>query len=157
MGFLTLPWRVSVPQEMKLTNRRRGRSPFEEVHLVGLNSFAIAEEGEDDAQADAGLGGGGGKDEESEYLAGNIAEDAGEQDEVNVDGVENQLDGHQNDDDVAARHDTDAANQKERQAEEKIVLRRHHGSSVLFLFLAMTTAPTMATSRRTLTISNGSR
>src|SRR5260221_6140583 len=129
-------------------------SPFEEVHLVGEDGFAVAEESDDDAKADGGFRGSVGDDEEGEYLPGNVAKVAREGDEVDVDGVEDQLDGHEHDDDVAARDDADGADQEQREAQEQVVADGHHAS---VLFLAITTAPTIATSSKTLAISKGRR
>src|SRR5271166_5692077 len=131
--------------------------PFEEVHFVGEDRFTVAEEGNDNTETDGGFGSGVRDDEQGEDLTSDIAEDAREENEVDVDGVENQLNGHQDDDDVAASHDADTTDEEERQTEEEIMGWGHHDSSVLFLFLAITTEPTMATSRRTLAISKGRR
>src|SRR5882762_2990549 len=130
------------------------RLPFEEVHLVGEEGFTIAEEGNDDAKADRGLCSGVGDDEEGKDLSGNVPEVTRKGDEVDVDGIQDQLDGHQDDDHVAARDDSDGTDQEERETEEQVMADGHHAS---VLFLAMTTAPTMATSNRTLAISKGRR
>jgi len=122
---------------------------------VDEDGFAIAEEGDDNAEADGGFRSGVGDDEEGEDLSGNVAEVAREGNEIDAYGVEDQLDGHEDDDDIPARDDADGADHKEREAQEQIVADGHHGASVLFL--AMTTVPTMATSSKTLAISNGRR
>src|SRR5580693_7196305 len=132
-----------------------GCLPFQEIHFVGEDGFAVAEEGDDDAKADGGFRGGGGNDEEGEDLAGDVSEVTREGNEVDVDGVKDQLDGHEDDNDVAARDDADGADQKQREAQEQVMADGHHGAPVLFL--AMTTAPTMATSSSTLAISKGRR
>src|SRR6202007_1445153 len=121
-----------------------------EIHFVGEDGFAITEEGNDDAEADGSFRSGVGDDKEGEDLSGYVVEVPREGDQVNVNGVEDQLDGHQDDDHVTPRDDADGADQEEREAQEQVVADRHHGTSVLFL--AMTTAPTMATSSRTLAI-----
>src|SRR5579859_1816544 len=101
-------------------------SPFEEVHFVSEESFAVTEEGDDDAKPDRGLCSGVRDDEEGENLPGNVAEVTRKGDEVDVDGIEDHLDGHQDDDDVAARDDADGADQEERQAEEQVMADGHH-------------------------------
>src|SRR5258707_722056 len=88
------------------------RSPFEEVHLVGEDGFVVAEESDDDAEADGSFRDSVGDDEEGENLSGNVAEVTREGDEVDVHGVKDQLDGHEHDDDVAARDDADGADQE---------------------------------------------
>ena len=62
--------------------------------------------GEDDRQPDRGLGGGDGHDEEDDHLAVHRPQAAGEGDEGQVDGVQHQLDRHEDDDqrcDASAR------------------------------------------------------
>src|ERR1700686_3666013 len=65
------------PGELIGAPRRRNtmerRLPFEEIHFVGENGFAVAEEGDDDAKADGGFRGGIGADEEGEDLSGDVA------------------------------------------------------------------------------------
>src|ERR1700739_85137 len=131
--------------------------PFKEVHFVGEHGLSIAEESDDDAKAYRGFRGSVRNNEEGEDLSSDIAENTREQHEIDIYGVEDEFDGHEDDDDVPARHNADATDQEQRQAEKQVMSRRHHGSPVLFLFLAITTAPTIATSSRTLAISNGRR
>src|SRR5271165_4489475 len=88
--------------------------PLEKVHFIRAHGFAIAEEGDYDSEAYGGLGRRVCNDEEGKNLALNIAEDPGESDEINVNGVENELDRHENDDDVTARNDADGADEEER-------------------------------------------
>jgi hypothetical protein len=92
--------------------------PFEEVHFVGFYGFAVAEEGDDDAETDCGFSGRVGDDEEREDLAGYVAVDAREEDEIDVDGVEDQFDGHEHDDDVASRNHADTADEEERETQK---------------------------------------
>ena len=51
-----------------MTNSRLRSSPFEEIHFVGEDGFAVAEERDDDAETDGGLGGRVSNDEEGEDL-----------------------------------------------------------------------------------------
>src|ERR1700746_2723641 len=107
-------------------------SPFEHVHFVREDRFAIAENCED--------------------LAIDGAEVPRERDEVNVDGVQDQLDGHEDDNYVATGEDADHTDSEKREAEDQIGFCRNHQT----LLLAITTAPIIATSSRTEAISNGS-
>ena len=79
-----------------------------------------------------------------------------ERDQVDVHRVQDQLDGHQNDDDVAAGEHADRADQQQRGAQRQ-VMRGGNGSHAQILFFAITTEPTTATSSSTEAISNGSR
>src|SRR5271165_252303 len=88
--------------------------PFEKVHFIGAHGFAIAEEGDDDSEAYCRFGRRVRNDEEGKNLTVNVAEDPGESDEIDVNGVENELDGHENDDDVTACNDADGADHEER-------------------------------------------
>src|SRR5438445_13753100 len=81
---------------------------------------------------------------------------AREDDQVDVHGIEDQLDGHEDDHDIAAREYAHGADEQQRGAQGQVVYgpdRLH----VQILFLAMTTEPTTATRSKTEAISNGSR
>src|SRR5262249_60219593 len=93
-------------------------------------------------------------DEDREDLAGQIGQKAREGDEIEVRGVEHQLDRHQQDDAVAAGENTDDADEEESEAEVEHVLDRDDDHSC---FLASTTAPIIAISRRTEATSKGRR
>ena len=82
-------------------------------------------------------------------------EEAGVGQERQVDGVQHQLDAHEDDDCVPAREHARHANEKEDAAQRKVVVQRSHGQSSLRL--ARTTAPTIAARMRMLTISKGKR
>src|SRR5262249_20419776 len=75
--------------------------------------------------------------------------------QVDIDRVQDQLDAHQDDDDIAPREHAHGPDQKQRRAQRQIV----SGSDLhrQILFFAITTLPTTATSSSTLAISNGSR
>jgi hypothetical protein len=68
--------------------------PFEEIHFVGQDGLAIAEKGDDDPKPYGRFGSRVGDDEQSEDLAGDIAKNSREENEIDVNGVEDQLDGH---------------------------------------------------------------
>src|SRR6516164_10942484 len=77
-----------------MTNSRLRSSPFEEIHFVGEDGLAVAEESDDDAETDGGFGGSVGDDKEGEDLSGDIAKNPGEGDQVDVHGVQDEFDGH---------------------------------------------------------------
>ena len=66
--------------------------------------------------------------------------------QVDIHRVQNQLDGHQNDDHVAAREHADHADGEQRQAQKKIMVRP--AIIIHILLLAITTAPIIATSSK---------
>src|SRR5215471_12636148 len=110
----------------------------------------VAVDQQHDGQADAHLGGGDRDDEQSEHLARDLLRERGERNEVDIDGVEHQLDRQQHEDAVTAgQHAVDAGAEQER-AEDEILVQRH-GQSLR----AMTTAPTSAASSSIETTSKG--
>src|SRR2546423_9959263 len=86
-----------------------GVLPFQQINLVNEDGLAVAVERDDEAEADGRLGGGDDDDEDGEDLSGDgvhvarVAQVAREGYEVEVRRVQYQLDGHEDDDDVAAR------------------------------------------------------
>src|ERR1700720_245605 len=127
-------------------------SPFQHVHFVREDRFAIAEKREDDTEAHSGFGSCVRDDENGENLAIDRPEVARERDKIDVHRVQDQLDGHEDDNHVAAGKHSDYADGEERKAEDEIRFCRNHQT----FLLAITTAPIMATSSRTEAISNGS-
>ena len=79
-----------------------------------------------------------------------------EGDQIDVHRIQDQLDRHQDDHDIAPGQHPDGADQQQRRAQGQVMYRRH-GCIVQILFFAITTEPTTATSSSTLAISNGSR
>src|SRR5437868_2077761 len=71
------------------------------ARIVNVERLAVAEDGDDDAKPDCGLGGGDRHHDEDEELARHVAVVAGEGDESQVNGVEHQLDAHEHGDGVA--------------------------------------------------------
>src|SRR3984957_206284 len=129
-----------------------GFSPFQHVHFVGEQRFAIAEKRQNDSQADGGFSSCVRDDKNCEYLAVHVAEHVREGDQVNVHRVQNQFDGHQNDDDVSTREHADYADGEQRETEPKIMIYGNHYT----LRFAITTAPIMATRSKIDAISKGS-
>src|SRR5208282_1642159 len=82
-------------------------SPFQKVHFVFKHRFAITEESDDDAQSHRGFRGRVRDNEQRKNLPGNVAKNPREGHQVDVHGVQNQLDGHQHHDHVAPRNHAD--------------------------------------------------
>src|SRR3954466_4399087 len=97
-------------------------STLHEVDLGEVDRATVAVDEQDDGQSDADLGGGDGDDEQGEDLAGGRAAVGPEGDEVDVDGVEDQLDRHQDQHAVLPGEDAvDAGGEQERSQEEELV------------------------------------
>src|SRR5439155_572327 len=128
-------------------------SPAHQAGVLDVGREAPPEQGDDDGQADSGLGRGHGHDEEDEHLPGHRLVLVREGDERQIDRVEHQLDAHQDDDGVAPDQDADAADGEQERGDEQEELDPHH----LTLRLAMTTAPIMAAIRRSEAASNANR
>src|SRR5260370_33050180 len=81
--------------------------PFQQIHFVGQHGFAIPEKRDDDAEPHGGFSGRVGNNEERENLAVHGAEQPRESHQVDIQGIQDQLDGHQNHDDVSPRQHSD--------------------------------------------------
>src|SRR4051794_182247 len=99
--------------------------PFQKIDLIQKDRLAVAVERDDDAEPDGGFGGGDDDDENREDLSGDgvlIARQlqvAREGDEVQVRRVQNQLDRHEDDDDVAPREHARHADDEEERADDE--------------------------------------
>src|SRR5580692_2255257 len=91
--------------------------PFQQVDFIRQHGFLIAEQRDEDAQPDGGLGHRVDNHENRENLSVDLAEDARKGHQIDVYGVEDQLDGHQNDDDIAAGEHADSADEQQRRAQ----------------------------------------
>src|SRR3954451_22573419 len=157
------PWRGNrFPKRRMTQNETNGRAkmiqmldsigaalPLHEVDLGEVDRVAVAVDEQHDGQAHAHLGGGDGDHEEGEDLAGGRVVEEPEGDQVDVDGVEDQLNRHQHEHAVlAGQHTVDPDAEQERGKEQELV--EVHQSR-----LAMTTAPTRAASSSTEMTSKG--
>src|SRR5260370_26455502 len=104
-------------------------SGFHQVDLVNVECLARAEEGDDDGEADGGLGCGYDHHEEDEDLALDLVPQMGEGDEGQVDGVEHQLDRHEDGDDVALDEERCDADGEEDGGEDQVVSDGYHRAS----------------------------
>jgi hypothetical protein len=128
------------------------RSASHQVELVEVDASAVAVDGQDDRQTDADLGGGHGDDEQGEHLARDVAVHGREGDQVDVHGVEDQLDRHQHGHAVpTGDHAVDADGEQEGAEQEELV--EQHGQSLR----AITMAPMRAAVSSTEMTSNWTR
>ena len=118
--------------------------------------FAGTEDGDDDGEADGGLCRGDDHDEEDEDLALYPIPHVGEGDEGEVDGVEHELDRHEDGDDVALDQEGADAGREEEGGEDQVPGDGDTGVIGYCSFRARTTAPRMATRMRMLVTSKGS-
>src|SRR5713226_7921433 len=101
---------------------------FEEVDALDIEGLAIARDQNDDAEADGRFRGGHDDDEEDEDLAVELVERLAESHEGEIDGVEHQLDGHEDGDDIALEDEGNDAESEENGAEDQVVVRGDHFS-----------------------------
>ena len=85
-----------------------------------MDALEVAEQHDQDGQADGGFGGGHGQDEEDEYLPGQVAQEMRKRHEIHVDREQHQLEGHQQDDQVLpVEKDADDADCEKDRAQDK--------------------------------------
>src|SRR5437867_11467513 len=130
----------------------RASLPAHQVDVVHVGALPLAEDGDDDAESHGGLGSRHGHHEEDEDVSGHGAQLIGIGGESQVDGVEHQLDAHQDHDGVATHEHADRADGEEH-GRHQWQERGHHDS---FLRARMT-APTTSTTRSTEPASNWNR
>src|SRR5437016_10791242 len=86
----------------------------------------MAKHGNDDRKTDYGLGGGHRHDKEHDDLPLHRTQVARERNEGQIHGVEHQLDGHQDHDQIPPHQDPDHADGENHRAENQVVLEGHH-------------------------------
>src|SRR5437879_13372367 len=94
------------------------RLPLQQIHFVRQHRFAVAEKSDDDWEADGSLRGSIGNDEKREDLSSYVTVQTGKGDQVDVQGIQNQLDGQEHDDNVAPRDESEHPADAEREDEE---------------------------------------
>src|SRR5580704_5023560 len=104
----------------------RTRLPLQQIHFIGQHRRAIAEKRDDDSQTHGRFRRRIGNNENRENLAVDAAPHARKRHQVDIHRVQNELDGHQNDDHVAARQHADHSDDEQRQAQINIMAHRQH-------------------------------
>src|SRR5580698_5958266 len=95
---------------------------LQEVDIFHGDRAAVAEIGDEDGETDRGFGGSDGEHDERIDLADDVAEEGRERHQVAVDGEQNELDRHQDDDDVlAVEKDAEHAEREQGGAYHQIV------------------------------------
>src|SRR5688500_18717076 len=114
-GRKTISWIISAPHL---------------VDVVDRDGAAVAEIDDEDGEADRRLGGGDGQHEHREHLADHVAQEGGEGDEVDVYAKQDQLDRHQDDDDVlAVDEDAEHAQHEQDRADGEVMFEADHSST----------------------------
>src|SRR3954447_21711437 len=106
------------------------------VDLVEIGTVQVAVDQQHDGEPDADLGGGDRDDEEGEDLTGDLVQVRRERDQVEVHGVEHQLDAHEDEHAVAPGEHAVDADAEQRGGEDQELVQDHQSR------LAITTAPT---------------
>src|SRR3954468_4054383 len=104
-------------------------SAFHLVDVFDRDGAAVAEIDHQDREPDRGLGGRDRQHEHGEQLADHVVQEGREGDEVQVDGEQDQLDRHQDDDDVLpVQEDAEDPEREQDRADGEVVaeLDRHH-------------------------------
>src|SRR3954471_13145772 len=102
-------------------------SPLHLMDIVDRDRAAAAEVDDEDGEPDRRFARGDGEDEHREDLADHVAEEGGEGDEVDVDAQEDELDRHQDDDDVlAVQKDAEHAEHEQHRADGEVVAQADH-------------------------------
>ena len=98
------------------------RSPLHGVDVFNRDGAAVAEKRHENGEADGRLGGSNGQNEHRENLADEITQKGGERDEVDVHGEQNELDRHQDDDDVLpVQEDAEDAEREQNRGNRQIM------------------------------------
>src|SRR5215471_9096255 len=132
-------------------------SPLQEVDLVDVDRFLVAEERHEDGQSDRGLGRGDRDDEEDEELALAGPERAAVADQGEVGGVHHDLDREEDGDRAAARERAREPHEEERRGGDEDVGERNRADHSAPSLCARTKAPTSAARSSTESASNGRR
>src|SRR5260370_21720634 len=99
---------------------------FEEVHALDVERAAIPRGENDDSKTDRGFRGGHDDYKQHEHLAVEFAFGLAERYECQIDGVQHQLNGHENGDDVALHDEGNCAKSEQNCAQHVVILRPDH-------------------------------
>src|SRR5579859_40660 len=127
---------------------------FHHGHVVDPKGGFVPHEGDQDAEGDGNLRRGDCDDEDREDLPAEVVIVMPESDEIDVHRVEQQLQRHQHDQDVAPQQHARRSDHEQDRSEHDMPPERHHHPGS---FRASTMAPTRAASRMTEATSNGRR
>src|SRR5271166_4058337 len=118
--LLTRRSSAALPESLPAAPCHSAALPLQQIHFVHVHRLLVAEEGDDDAEADRGFGGGVGNHEDREHLPVQSVQPR-ERHQVQVHGIQDQLNRHQNDDHVAPRQHADGANDEQRRRNNEVM------------------------------------
>src|SRR5262249_38061939 len=125
----------------QMRSRKFMRLPLHQVDFIDVHCFLVLEHGDDNTQPHCRFSCGDRNDEDGESLPRHLSKSAGERDEVDVDGVHHEFDGHEDDHDVSSCQYADDANREKRRPEDQIVMYRNHAYCACVFLLARATEP----------------
>src|SRR4051812_31512823 len=121
---------MTAPEGFGPSSRLRA-SALHDVDVLNRDGSAIAVEHDEDRQSDRGFGGRDRQHDQGEDLAGDVAQMGREGDEVDVDGEQDQLDRHQDDDHVlAVEKDAENAEREQHGGDGQVVVQPDHADSL---------------------------
>src|SRR5680860_765944 len=131
--------------------------PFHEGHFFDVHASTVSVDQDHDREPYADLRGGHRDNEQSEHLSWDacLTEHRGECDQVDVRGVQHQLDAQQHQNRMLASEHSVHADAEEKGGQHEEVGHRHQSSTGPSSLREITTAPTSAARSRTDTISKG--
>src|SRR5215470_13262153 len=94
--------------------------PLQQINFVYVDRLLVAEEGDQDAEADGSFRGGIGDDKDGKDLSVKAVETR-ESHQVQVDGVQDQFDRHQDDDHITASEHTDDAQDEQGRGYDQVM------------------------------------
>src|SRR5579859_5263304 len=106
---------------MNIRSISKFRLELHQIYVFDVQRFPVARNHHDNGQAHGGFGRGHDNHKENKNQAVKLIEFAAEGDECKVDGVEHQLDGHENRDDVALEHKSDDAQAEKHGAQNQVI------------------------------------
>lgn len=98
---------------------------FEPVQYVDIHRLGMPVYHDDNSQSNRYFGSGHHHDKKDEQLGGHVMVILGQSDQQQIDGVQHELDAHENDDRVSADQYTDHAYTEKRQGKPDVVLYGH--------------------------------
>jgi hypothetical protein len=101
---------------------RQSFSPFHQIDVVYVDSASQSERGNSDGKAHSNFSRSYNHNEQNEYLSLDRTQVAGEGYKRQVDGVQHQFQGHENDDQIPPKHHSDDSQREEDRGQKQIML-----------------------------------
>ena len=137
------------------TRQPPARSMLHGADLTDVERPTAAKNGDQNRQADGSFGGGDHDHEKCRGMADHVLLLAREGEERQVGGVQHQLDAHEHHQGIAANQNAKHPHAEQDRRENQVMVGGYHERFFQIRDLATTTAPTIATSSKRETTSNG--